>query len=83
MHLFGLLGSIMFMIGFLLALYLGIDKLFIHKASRLITERPHFYLSITSMIIGTQLFLAGFLGEIILRTKSNEARYKVDREVNF
>lgn len=83
MHLFGLLGSIMFMIGFLLALYLGIDKLFIHKASRLITERPHFYLSITSMIIGTQLFLAGFLGEIILRTKSNEARYKVAREVNF
>jgi glycosyltransferase involved in cell wall biosynthesis len=83
MHLFGLLGSIMFMIGFLLALYLGIDKLFIHKTSRLITERPHFYLSITSMIIGTQLFLAGFLGEIILRTKSNEARYKVAREVNF
>jgi glycosyltransferase involved in cell wall biosynthesis len=83
MHLFGLLGSIMFLIGFLLALYLGIDKLFIHKTSRLITERPHFYLSITSMIIGTQLFLAGFLGEIILRTKSNEARYKVAREVNF
>jgi glycosyltransferase involved in cell wall biosynthesis len=83
MHLFGLLGSIMFMIGFLLALYLGIDKLFINKTSRLITERPHFYLSITSMIIGTQLFLAGFLGEIILRTKSNEARYKVAREVNF
>lgn len=83
MHLFGLLGSIMFLIGFLLALYLGIDKLFIHKTSRLITERPHFYLSITSMIIGTQLFLAGFLGEIILRTKSNEARYKVSREVNF
>lgn len=83
MHLFGLLGSIMFLIGFLLALYLGVDKLFIHKTSRLITERPHFYLSITSMIIGTQLFLAGFLGEIILRTKSNEARYKVAREVNF
>ncbi|MEA9412900.1 MULTISPECIES: glycosyltransferase family 2 protein [unclassified Flavobacterium] len=83
MHLFGLLGSIMFIIGFLLALYLGIDKLFIHKTSRLITERPHFYLSITSMIIGTQLFLAGFLGEIILRTKNNEARYKIANQVNF
>ncbi|RZJ55791.1 MAG: glycosyltransferase [Flavobacterium sp.] len=83
MHLFGLLGSIMFVIGFLLALYLGIDKLFIHKTSRLITERPHFYLSITSMIIGTQLFLAGFLGEIILRTKNNEERYKIERQVNF
>ena len=83
MHLFGLLGSVMFIIGFLLAFYLGIDKLLIHKTSRLITERPHFYLSITSMIIGTQLFLAGFLGEIILRTKSNEGRYKIAREVNF
>jgi len=83
MHLFGLLGSIMFVIGFLLALYLGIDKLFINKTSRLITERPQFYLSITSMIIGTQLFLAGFLGEIILRTKNNETRYKISREVNF
>jgi glycosyltransferase involved in cell wall biosynthesis len=83
MHLFGLLGSVMFIIGFLLAFYLGIDKLFINKTSRLITERPHFYLSITSMIIGTQLFLAGFLGEIILRTKSNEGRYKIAREVNF
>lgn len=83
MHLFGLLGSIMFVIGFLLALYLGIDKLFINKTSRLITQRPQFYLSITSMIIGTQLFLAGFLGEIILRTKNNETRYKISREVNF
>src|SRR5690606_27200113 len=83
MHLFGLLGSIMFVIGFLLALYLGIDKLFINKTSRLITQRPQFYLSITAMIIGTQLFLAGFLGEIILRTKNNETRYRISREVNF
>ncbi|MFD2910150.1 glycosyltransferase family 2 protein [Flavobacterium ardleyense] len=77
MHLFGLLGTMMFVIGFLFALYLGIDKLFIHKTSRLITSRPQFYLSITAMIIGTQLFLAGFLGEIILRTKNNEERYKI------
>ena len=77
MHLFGLLGTMMFVIGFLFALYLGIDKLFIHKTSRLITSRPQFYLSITAMLIGTQLFLAGFLGEIILRTKNNEERYKI------
>ena len=77
MHLFGLLGTIMFLIGFCLALYLGIDKMFIHKTSRLITERPQFYIALTTMIIGTQLFLAGFLGEIILRTKNNEERYKV------
>lgn len=81
MHLFGLLGSIMFVIGFLFAFYLGIDKLFFHKTSRLITNRPQFYLSITAMIIGTQLFLAGFLGEIILRTKNNEERYKISEEL--
>ena len=77
MHLFGLLGSIMFMIGFLFAFYLGIDKLFINTTGRLITERPQFYLALTAMLIGTQLFLAGFLGEIILRTKNNEERYKI------
>jgi hypothetical protein len=81
MHLFGLLGSIMFVIGFLFAFYLGIDKLFINTSGRLITERPQFYLSITAMIIGTQLFLAGFLGEIILRTKNNEERYKISEEL--
>ena len=81
MHLFGLLGTVMFVIGFLFALYLGIDKLFIHKTSRLITDRPQFYLSITAMLIGTQLFLAGFLGEIILRTKNNEERYKISENI--
>ncbi len=81
MHLFGLLGTVMFLIGFLFALYLGIDKLFIHKTSRLITDRPQFYLSITAMLIGTQLFLAGFLGEIILRTKNNEERYKISENI--
>ena len=80
MHLFGLLGSIMFIIGFLFAFYLGIDKLFINTTGRLITERPQFYLSLTAMLIGTQLFLAGFLGEIILRTKNNEERYKISEE---
>jgi glycosyltransferase involved in cell wall biosynthesis len=81
MHLFGLLGTIMFLIGFCLALYLGIDKIFFHKTSRLITEKPQFYIALTTMIIGTQLFLAGFLGEIILRTKNNEERYKISEEL--
>ena len=81
MHLFGLLGSIMFIIGFLFAFYLGIDKLFINTSGRLITERPQFYLSLNAMLIGTQLFLAGFLGEIILRTKNNEDRYKISEEL--
>ena len=81
MHLFGLLGSIMFVIGFLFAFYLGIDKLFINTTGRLITDRPQFYLSLTAMLIGTQLFLTGFLGEIILRTKNNEERYKISEEL--
>ena len=84
MHLFGLLGSLMFFIGFLFALYLGIDKLFINPTGRLITARPQFYISLVTMIIGTQLFLAGFIGELILRNKrSEDDRYKVSARINL
>lgn len=82
MHLFGLLGTLTFFIGFCFALYLGIDKLFFNPTGRLITDRPHFYLAIVAMIIGTQLFLAGFLGEIILRTKSDTKRYTISDKIN-
>ena len=86
MHLFGAIGSFMFIIGFLAAGYIGISKLY-HMYTgmkyTLVTNNPWFYIALTTMILGTQLFLAGFLGEIILRTKNNEARYKVAREVNF
>lgn len=84
MHLFGLLGSLMFFIGFLFALYLGIDKLFLNPTGRLITERPQFYISLVTMIIGTQLFLAGFIGELILRNKrSEDDRYKISARINL
>jgi len=83
MHLFGALGVIMFIIGFGFALYLGLDKLFLNPGGRLITERPQFYISLATMIIGTQFFVAGFLGEIILRGKQNNNRYLVKRELNF
>lgn len=86
MHLFGFIGSIMFIIGFLSAGYIGISKLYhMYNGMRysLVTNNPWFYIALTTMILGTQLFLAGFLGEIILRTKNNEERYKVAREVNF
>ncbi len=75
MHLFGAWGAIMLIIGFCFALYLGIDKIFINETGRLITERPEFYISLIAMVLGTQLFLAGFLGELILRTKKNTADY--------
>ncbi|WP_117884027.1 glycosyltransferase family 2 protein [Aureibaculum luteum] len=81
MHLFGLLGSFMFFIGFCFALFLGIDKMFFNTSGRLLTERPQFYASIVAMIIGTQLFLAGFLGELILRSKRNDERYKISEVV--
>lgn len=83
MHLFGLLGTIMFFIGFCFAFYLGIDKLFFNPTGRLITERPQFYLALVTMIIGTQFFLAGFLGEIILRTKSDTKRYTISNQLNL
>ncbi|WP_456378221.1 glycosyltransferase family 2 protein [Lutibacter sp.] len=83
MHLFGLLGTIMFIIGCTFAFYLGIDKLFLNPTGRLITQRPQFYLSLVTMIIGTQLFLAGFLGEIILRAKSDEKRYSISKKINL
>jgi glycosyltransferase involved in cell wall biosynthesis len=83
MHLFGLLGTLMFFIGFCFSLYLGIDKLFFNPTGRLITERPQFYLALVTMIIGTQFFLAGFLGEIILRTKSKEKRYSISKQINL
>jgi glycosyltransferase involved in cell wall biosynthesis len=85
MHLFGALGSIMFVIGFLSAGFIGmmkLYKLYWNLPYGLITNNPWFYISLTTMIIGTQLFLAGFLGEIILRTKNNEERYKVANLIN-
>jgi len=83
MHFFGALGALMFFIGFCFALYLGIDKLFINPTGRLITQRPQFYISLVTMIIGTQFFVAGFLGEIILRNKDDKERYKIDKKMNL
>lgn len=85
MHLFGALGSIMFVIGFVSAGFIGINKLFRlynHLPTVLVTQNPWFYIALATMIIGTQLFLAGFLGEIILRTKNNEERYRISNTVN-
>ncbi len=81
MHLFGALGVLMFIIGFGFSLYLGIDKLFLDPQGRLITNRPQFYIALTAMIIGTQLFLAGFLGEILIRNRKNEIRYTIIEEI--
>lgn len=81
MHFFGLIGTLFFVIGFLFALWLGIDKLFIDTSGRLIAERPEFFLSLTSMIIGTQLFLAGFIAELIGRSSATRNQYLIEKEI--
>ena len=84
MHLFGAVGVVMFLIGFvstIVIIILKLVKLYSGYQTILVSENPLFYIALTAMIIGTQLFLAGFLGEIILRTKNNEERYKISREV--
>jgi len=87
MHLFGAIGTLMFIIGFFAALYLGLDKLykvyFTETQARLITDNPFFYISLVAMILGTQLFLAGFLGEILIRSKKNKTEFKVDQTLNL
>lgn len=83
MHLFGAMGVLMFIIGFGFALYLGIDKLFINPTGRLITDRPQFYIALTAMLIGSQLFLTGFLGEMIIRSRKNEERYLISDETTY
>lgn len=84
MHLFGLLGSAMFIIGMGIALYLGIDKLVAlarHVPQRLIADSAVFYVSLTAMIIGSLLFIGGFLGELISRSSSERNRYEVEEEI--
>lgn len=82
MHFFGLFGTLILVVGFLFSVYLGIDKLFINTSGRLITERPEFYISLASMIIGSQFFLAGFLGELILRNSKKTKNYKIKSRLN-
>lgn len=84
MHVFGFLGSIMFMIGFVSAAILGIDKLCALAngvQQRLVTDSPYFYISLMMMMIGTQLFLAGFLGDLISRNSTNRNEYQIEEEI--
>lgn len=84
MHLFGALGSLMFLVGLGMALYLGIDKLVAlikHIPQRLIADSAFFYIGLTSMILGTLLFIGGFLGELISRSAVERNRYEVEKEI--
>lgn len=81
MHFFGAWGAFMIVVGFLFAFYLGIDKLFLNPSGRLITEKPQFYIALTSMILGSQFFVAGFLGELILRSKKDTKNYIIKENI--
>jgi len=86
MHFFGTIGTIMFLIGFLASAYLGIDKLYRvyhHLPARLIVHRPSFYIALTTMILGTILFVAGFLGEMINRNSTIRNNYLIEEKKNF
>jgi glycosyltransferase involved in cell wall biosynthesis len=84
MHFFGTLGSLMFLIGFGMAAFLGIDKLIAvarHVPARLVTQSPYFYISLTAMIIGTQLFMVGFLGELVSRSSADRNVYHIEKRI--
>ena len=79
MHFFGLLRSLIFFVGLVFTIYLGIDKLFFNINSRLITDRPEFFLALITIIIGVQFFIAGFIGEILIRQKSSTNSYLISQ----
>ena len=84
MHVFGFLGTIVFIIGFISAAIIGIDKLCALANGipmRLVTDSPYFYISLTMMMIGTQLFLAGFLGDLISRNSAGRNDYQIEKTI--
>ncbi len=84
MHFFGLLGSLMFFIGLIAVMIVGFGKLWhMHTGApyQLVTTSPYFYLSLVMMILGTQLFLTGFIGELIARNSSRRNDYEIETEI--
>lgn len=86
MHIFGLWGTLMFLFGFLAAGYIGAQKLY--KVAQglktiLVTDNPWFYIALTSMVLGTLLFIAGFLGELLVRTRDDKKHYTIKERLNF
>ena len=83
MHLFGSLGLILITTGFLFAAYLGYDKIILNPGGRLITERPEFYISLVTMIIGSQFFSMGFIGELMLKNINQKPQYTIHKQTNL
>jgi glycosyltransferase involved in cell wall biosynthesis len=81
MHFFGALGSLMFLIGFLLIFYLGVDKIFIHQNARLLADRTEFYVALIAMVIGVQFFMTGFISELIGRNATHRNVYLIEKRI--
>ena len=81
MHFFGLFGTIFFVLGFGLTTWLGVEKLFFNTEARLLADNTWFFIALFSMIIGTQLFLAGFIGELIGRNSPIRNNYSIEKEI--
>ncbi len=84
MHFFGLLGTLMFLIGFVAVVIVGALKLYNMYSGHsyiLVTDSPYFYISLTMMLLGSQLFLAGFIGEMIVRTSPNRNKYEIKENI--
>ncbi|MBQ8969463.1 MAG: glycosyltransferase family 2 protein [Bacteroidaceae bacterium] len=84
MHVFGFIGTLMFMLGFVAAAAVGANKVYclMHGVpARLVTDNPYFYIALTMMILGTQLFVAGFLGELVSRNSSERNKYHIEKEI--
>lgn len=86
MHFFGLLGTMMFFFGFVISVYLGAEKWYYlrhNETMRLVADSPVFYIALAMMIMGTQMFLAGFLGEMVSRSSSDRNKYQIEKTSNF
>lgn len=84
MHIFGFLGSIMFFLGFIAVIAVGAMKIYnmhVGNPYSLVTDNPYFFLALTTMILGTQLFIAGFLGELVARNSQERNKYQIEKEL--
>ena len=84
MHLFGTIGTILFLLGFIAAAWVGADKLiaiFNEQPHPLVTDSPYFYLALTCMLLGTQLFLAGFVADLVSRTSTDRNVYQIEKNL--
>ena len=84
MHFFGLIGTLIFLLGLIAVIVVGAKKLIAlsaHVSAPLVTSSPYFYLAILAMILGTQLFLAGFVAELITRNSSERNNYLIEKEI--